>query len=107
VYTSRFLGINDKCIGRRYLRLFSFIDCFERVRGLLVEDFPLGGALFTTMELVESSCLGLYLLLENMTMVLHLFPPRPFPAMSVFVLTENQVTRYECLAGFVVHTRSD
>ncbi|KFY06620.1 hypothetical protein V492_07911 [Pseudogymnoascus sp. VKM F-4246] len=56
-------------LGRRYLRLFSFIGCFERVRDVLAGDSPLAGSILTTMELVESSCLGLYLLLESLTML--------------------------------------
>ncbi|KFX91837.1 hypothetical protein V495_07432 [Pseudogymnoascus sp. VKM F-4514 (FW-929)] len=57
-------------LGRRYLRLFSFVGCFERVRDVLAGDVPLAGSVLTTMELVESSCLGLYLILESLT-ILH------------------------------------
>ncbi|KFY43358.1 hypothetical protein V494_02023 [Pseudogymnoascus sp. VKM F-4513 (FW-928)] len=57
-------------LGRRYLRLFSFISCFERVRDVLTGDVPLAGSVLTAMELVESSCLGLYLILESLT-ILH------------------------------------
>ncbi|KAH8803587.1 hypothetical protein F5884DRAFT_888965 [Xylogone sp. PMI_703] len=66
-------AMSQLALGRRYLRVFSFIECFERVRDLLTDtgDFASGrsGALLGTMDLVESSCLGIYLLLESSTMV--------------------------------------
>ncbi|KAL2832780.1 peroxisomal biogenesis factor 11 [Aspergillus pseudoustus] len=56
-------------LGRRYFRLLDFYGCFERVHGLLAGSSTQGGIL-TTIEMAEYTFLGLYLLLENLT-ILH------------------------------------
>lgn len=55
-------------LGRRYLRLFSFIGCFARTHELFLGPTSTGSIL-TLLGLVESSCLGVYLLMENFTIV--------------------------------------
>ena len=54
--------------GRRYLRLFCFLDCFQNVQDILATGYPVRNRT-AMMDLVESSCLGMYLLLEGTTMV--------------------------------------
>ncbi|KAK2765099.1 hypothetical protein FQN54_008798 [Arachnomyces sp. PD_36] len=69
--------IVEKCIiataqlglARRYLRFFSFIECFENVYELLGGRSATSGTIAMTMQLVESSCLGMYFLLEDLTML--------------------------------------
>lgn len=87
-------------LGRRYLRLFSFIDCFSRASTLLSRSSDLdfdsdsddlspsrstpSDTVLNTLELVNSSCLGIYLLLENLTIVSISFLT-PFPLSSVYL----------------------
>ncbi|KAL2817655.1 peroxisomal biogenesis factor 11 [Aspergillus granulosus] len=56
-------------LGRRYFRLLDFYGCFERVHTLLAGTSS-QGAVLGTMELAEYTFLGLYLLLEDFT-ILH------------------------------------
>lgn len=57
--------------ARRYLRFFCFLDCFYNAHGLLTAESPDGGrSLLRIMELVESTLLGLYFVMEDLTMVL-------------------------------------
>lgn len=54
--------------GRRYLRFFCFLDCFQNVQDILAAGYPVRNRT-AMMDLVESSCLGMYLLVEGTTMV--------------------------------------
>lgn len=58
-------------LGRRYLRLFSFIECFARSYEVLSGSGTGtgSGSMLTLLALIESSCLGIYLLMENFTIV--------------------------------------
>ncbi|KAL3459372.1 peroxisomal biogenesis factor 11 [Aspergillus heterothallicus] len=56
-------------LGRRYFRLLDFYGCFERV-GALLTGRSSQGAILGTIEMAEYTFLGLYLLLENLT-ILH------------------------------------
>ncbi|KAJ5248599.1 hypothetical protein N7468_000050 [Penicillium chermesinum] len=54
--------------GRRYLRLFGFLDCFQNVQDILStkDAFRDRAAM---IDLLEFSCLGMYLGLEGTTML--------------------------------------
>ncbi|KAL4808179.1 peroxisomal biogenesis factor 11 [Aspergillus unguis] len=56
-------------LGRRYFRLLDFYGCFERVHFLLTTPSS-GGTILSVMELAQYTFLGLYLFLENFT-ILH------------------------------------
>lgn len=56
-------------LARRYLRFFCFLDCFNGVYDLLTGSDKSPGALPVLFDLVESTCLGLYIFIENSTMV--------------------------------------
>ncbi|KAL4932009.1 PEX11 domain protein [Aspergillus undulatus] len=56
-------------LGRRYFRLLDFYPCFERVHGLMNSPSS-SGTLLSVMELAQWTFLGLYLFLENFT-ILH------------------------------------
>ncbi|KAL2823574.1 peroxisomal biogenesis factor 11 [Aspergillus cavernicola] len=56
-------------LGRRFFRLLDFYQCFERVHELIASTSS-SGTLLSVMELSEYTFLGLYLLLENLT-ILH------------------------------------
>ncbi|KAL4895166.1 peroxisomal biogenesis factor 11 [Aspergillus ambiguus] len=64
-------------LTRRFFRFFNFIDCAERVVGLLG-----GGSsepiIMVIVELVRWSCLGLYFFLEDLT-ILHAMNLYPVP----------------------------
>ncbi|GES63639.1 hypothetical protein ATEIFO6365_0007032600 [Aspergillus terreus] len=64
-------------LTRRFFRFFNFIDCFERVFGLLGGNLS-DGFLLLAIELVRWSCLGLYFLLEDLT-ILHAMNIYPVP----------------------------
>ncbi|KAJ0425065.1 peroxisomal biogenesis factor 11 [Aspergillus carlsbadensis] len=57
-------------LGRRYFRLLDFYGCFERAHALMSSGTSSQGAILGTMEMAEYTFLGLYLLLENLT-ILH------------------------------------
>ncbi|KAL5341198.1 peroxisomal biogenesis factor 11 [Aspergillus crustosus] len=61
---------NQLALGRRYFRLLDFYSCFERVHDLLLVNPSSSGTLLSVMELAQYTFLGLYLLLENLT-ILH------------------------------------
>lgn len=68
-------------LARRFFRFFNFLDCFEQVFALLgssssssstssaAEGFPT-----TLIELGRWTCLGLYFVLEDCTIVSFFFP---------------------------------
>ncbi|KAL1959322.1 hypothetical protein VTO42DRAFT_2509 [Malbranchea cinnamomea] len=56
-------------LARRYLRFFSFIDCFGSAFDILAGNPTSEASWLTTLKLTESSCLGLYLFMENFTML--------------------------------------
>ncbi|PKY03230.1 hypothetical protein P168DRAFT_291363, partial [Aspergillus campestris IBT 28561] len=55
-------------LTRRYFRFFNVIDCFARVAGLLSGDGE-AGSVMALLELARWTCLGMYLLLEDITIV--------------------------------------
>ncbi|CEN59257.1 hypothetical protein ASPCAL01709 [Aspergillus calidoustus] len=58
-------------LGRRYFRLLDFYGCFERAHALTSSGSSSSrGMILRTMEMAEYTFLGLYLLLENLT-ILH------------------------------------
>ncbi|KAB8208365.1 peroxisomal biogenesis factor 11 [Aspergillus parasiticus] len=62
-------------LTRRFFRFFAFIDCFSQVYGLL--GGAQGQGLFMTLiEIGRWSCLGLYLVLEDLT-ILHALGVHP------------------------------
>ncbi|KAL2821404.1 peroxisomal biogenesis factor 11 [Aspergillus cavernicola] len=67
--TQCFAARNQLALGRRYFRLLDFYGCFERVHDLLMGTSSTGTVL-SVMELAEYTFLGLYLFLENFT-ILH------------------------------------
>ncbi|KAL5358770.1 peroxisomal biogenesis factor 11 [Aspergillus floccosus] len=67
-------------LTRRFFRFFNFIDCFERVFSLL-GGHSSDGFLLLAIELVRWSCLGLYFLLEDLT-ILH--------AMNIYPVSWNK-----------------
>ncbi|KAA8650798.1 PEX11 domain protein [Aspergillus tanneri] len=67
-------------LTRRFFRFFAFIDCFDRVYGLLGNGSSEGGLTFL-IELARWICLGLYFVLEDLT-ILH--------AMNVHPVSWNQ-----------------
>ncbi|KAL4936391.1 hypothetical protein BDV06DRAFT_205128 [Aspergillus oleicola] len=56
-------------LGRRYFRLLDFYGCFERVHHLMNNPSS-SGTILAVMELAQYTFLGLYLFLENFT-ILH------------------------------------
>ncbi|PLB41277.1 PEX11 domain protein [Aspergillus candidus] len=56
-------------LTRRYFRFFNVIDCFARVAGLLSGDGE-AGSVMALLEMARWTCLGMYLLLEDAT-ILH------------------------------------
>ncbi|KAL4963137.1 PEX11 domain protein [Aspergillus stella-maris] len=56
-------------LGRRYFRLLDFYGCFERVHYLMSTPSS-SGTILAVMELAQYTFLGLYLFLENFT-ILH------------------------------------
>lgn len=52
-------------LGRRYLRFLSSFGCFQRVFDLSAEE----GTIQTLLEITQFTGLGLYLFLEDLTMV--------------------------------------
>ncbi|KAL4952486.1 peroxisomal biogenesis factor 11 [Aspergillus filifer] len=56
-------------LGRRYFRLLDFYGCFERVH-YLMNNPSSSGTILSVMELAQYTFLGLYLFLENFT-ILH------------------------------------
>jgi hypothetical protein len=87
--------------GRRYLRFLSGYGCFQRAYSLLTGDTVPGGTMLTISYLVELTCLGLYVSLEDLTIVLS--PPCLFISNKL----TNKATRYERLARSMEHTRSN
>ncbi|KAL6850767.1 hypothetical protein ACO1O0_007893 [Amphichorda felina] len=64
------LAVSQLALARRYLRFFCFLDCFYNAHGLLTAESPNGGrSLLRIMELVESTLLGLYFVMEDLTML--------------------------------------
>ncbi|KAL3444674.1 peroxisomal biogenesis factor 11 [Aspergillus insuetus] len=57
-------------LGRRYFRLLDFYGCFERAHALMASGSSSRGMILRTMEMAEYTFLGMYLLLENLT-ILH------------------------------------
>ncbi|OGM51115.1 peroxin PEX11-1 [Aspergillus bombycis] len=62
-------------LTRRFFRFFAFIDCFNQVYGLLGGAQGLG-LFMTLVEIGRWSCLGLYLVLEDLT-ILHALGVHP------------------------------
>ncbi|KAI9370278.1 peroxisomal biogenesis factor 11 [Aspergillus egyptiacus] len=60
---------NQLALTRRYFRLLDFYGCFERVLDLLTQPASTGTFL-SVLELAQYTFLGLYLLLEDLT-ILH------------------------------------
>lgn len=60
--------------ARRFLRLHSFVEFFQRVYDLLTLDSPYPGSMLMMIDLGKSTCLGLYLFMENLTIVFSSFP---------------------------------
>ncbi|KAL3472176.1 peroxisomal biogenesis factor 11 [Aspergillus californicus] len=67
--TQCFTARNQLALGRRYFRLLEFYPCFERVGSLLLGTSSTG-TILSVMELAQYTFLGLYLFLENFT-ILH------------------------------------
>lgn len=88
--------------GRRYFRLLDFYGCFERVHVLSTTPSS-AGAVLATMELAQFTFLGLYLFLENFTIVLPLRPP---PLYVVFK-TDGLAPRHERRPGGLVPPAHD
>ncbi|KAF7594419.1 hypothetical protein BBP40_009239 [Aspergillus hancockii] len=63
-------------LTRRYFRFFAFIDCFTRVYGLLGGRDESQGLLMSGIEIGRFSCLGLYFVLEDLT-ILHAMNVHP------------------------------
>lgn len=59
----------DVSVARRYFRFFNFIDCFSRVYVLLGSG-PSTGMVTRTIDSMKWTCLGMYFLLEDFT-ILH------------------------------------
>jgi hypothetical protein len=72
------MAINDTNINmyavRRFLRLHSCIEFFQRVYDVLTVDSPYPASMLTMIDLGKSTCLGLYLFMENLTIVFSSFP---------------------------------
>ncbi|KAF9893195.1 hypothetical protein FE257_011618 [Aspergillus nanangensis] len=67
-------------LTRRFFRFFNFIDCFARVIGLLGGSSS-DGLIVMMIDLARFSCLGLYFLLEDLT-ILH--------AMNIYLVEWNK-----------------
>jgi len=63
--------------ARRYFRFLNFIDSFDRVYTLLVHGGDNASIVSTMLDLGKSSALGVYVLLEDLTIVRPLCPPFP------------------------------
>lgn len=85
--------------GRRYLRFLSSYGCFQRVYDLLSGESAFAGSILTMSYLAEYTFLGIYLLMEDTTIVflLQLLTSR---------LLTGAATRHEHLACGLVHPRS-
>ncbi|KAJ9315190.1 hypothetical protein DTO271D3_4643 [Paecilomyces variotii] len=55
-------------LSRRYFRFFKFFECFERVTALLSTTGQ-NDSIHTTLELGKWSCLGIYLVMEDLTIL--------------------------------------
>ncbi|KAE8146848.1 hypothetical protein BDV25DRAFT_143300 [Aspergillus avenaceus] len=73
-------------LTRRYFRFFGFIDCFTRVLGFLGDGNGSQGMFMTIIEVARWSCMGLYLVLEDST-ILHAMNIHPAP-WNMSILTE-------------------
>lgn len=62
---------NNITTARRYFRFFAFIPCFERVLAILGGDFS-SGWILSMIQLAKFSALGVYLVLEDLTIVFSL-----------------------------------
>ncbi|KAJ5819301.1 hypothetical protein N7474_004892 [Penicillium riverlandense] len=62
------IAASQLALARRYLRFFCFLDFFQNVQDLLAGGSA-AGTMMMMLEVVESSCLGLYFLLEDLTML--------------------------------------
>ncbi|KKK25484.1 hypothetical protein ARAM_002062 [Aspergillus rambellii] len=93
------LAKSQIALSRRYLRFFNFLDCFHRVVDLLGGSGPSSASasasdgdsqgfrvLLATLEIARWSCMGLYLALEDLTL-LHAMNVWPV-AWTNMVLTE-------------------
>ncbi|KAL2001282.1 hypothetical protein VTN02DRAFT_1949 [Thermoascus thermophilus] len=78
VHASRWGTIRSQlALGRRYLRLFKFLECFERAYAVLGQGYQAASTAqydradfaMTTMEVGKWSMLGMYFLLENFTIL--------------------------------------
>lgn len=56
-------------LGRRYLRFFSFIELFQQAYSLSAKADNGETRMLRVMKITESSLLGLYILMEDLTMV--------------------------------------
>ncbi|KAL1868387.1 hypothetical protein Plec18167_008313 [Paecilomyces lecythidis] len=83
-------GLAKRCViakgqitlSRRYFRFFKFLECFERVFTLLSTrrvDPNGSGSIRTALELAKWTCLGIYLAMEDLTIVSKTFVPSPSP----------------------------
>ncbi|KFH42503.1 hypothetical protein ACRE_067470 [Hapsidospora chrysogenum ATCC 11550] len=64
------IAVSQLALARRYLRFFCFLDCFYKAHGLVTGSSTSGApSLLKMMEIFESTCLGLYFVTENMTML--------------------------------------
>ncbi|ODM17285.1 hypothetical protein SI65_06960 [Aspergillus cristatus] len=76
-------------LTRRYFRFLNFIDSFDRVYTLLVHggDGDNAGAVSTMLDLGKSSALGVYVLLEDLT-ILHAMGIYPQTPWSIDIQTQ-------------------
>ncbi|GAD94313.1 conserved hypothetical protein [Paecilomyces variotii No. 5] len=62
------IAASQLALARRYLRFFCFLDCFQKVQDVLAGNST-AGAMDMIMDAVESTCLGLFFVLEDLTML--------------------------------------
>ncbi|RMJ23869.1 PEX11 domain protein [Aspergillus sp. HF37] len=79
-------------LARRYFRFFNFITCFDRVYSILGADFS-RGMIPTTLDLARFTALGLYILLEDLT-ILHALNVWPVPWNSRALVEANRFWFY-------------
>lgn len=85
--------------GRRYLRFLSSYGFFQRVYDLLSGQSAFGGTVLTMSYLAEYTGLGIYLLMEDTTIVFSL-------QLLTSPLLTGAATRHEHLACGLVHPGS-
>lgn len=77
-------GVDRIHTARRYFRLLDFYGCFERVH-FLINTPSSTGTILSVMELAQYTFLGLYLLLEDLTIVRDIVPSHPSSKMSILL----------------------